>query len=88
MTVSIIDLHRLNAVTDNHESLASILEEVRRTSHGTASWQEVAAAQKKWRLRGLLLRAVSRPTAPVSFRWIEWAATDRNSGFALRLPGL
>ena len=34
MTVSILDLHCLNAVCDDHETVESITAEVRRSSHG------------------------------------------------------
>ncbi len=44
MTVSILDLHCLNAVTDDYEDVASIVDEVRRTSHGNVSREEVVAA--------------------------------------------
>jgi hypothetical protein len=54
MTVSILDLHCLNAVTDDHENLASILEEVRRTSHGNVSRQEVVASLEEMAASGLV----------------------------------
>ena len=44
MTVSILDLHCLNAVCDDYESLDSICEEVRRSSHGNVNRDEVADA--------------------------------------------
>jgi hypothetical protein len=54
MTVSILDLHCLNAVTDDYENVASILEEVRRTSHGNVSMSEVVAALEEMACAGLL----------------------------------
>ncbi len=42
MTVSILNLHCLNAVCDDYESLTAILEEVRRSSHGNVSLEEIA----------------------------------------------
>jgi hypothetical protein len=54
MTVSILDLHCLNAVTDDQESLASILEEVRRSSHGNVSWQEVVASLEEMAAAGFV----------------------------------
>jgi hypothetical protein len=44
VTVSILDLHCLNAVCDDYESLDSICEEVRRSSHGNVNRDEVADA--------------------------------------------
>lgn len=42
MTVSILDLHCLNAVCDDYENIESITAEVRRSSHGNVSSREVA----------------------------------------------
>jgi hypothetical protein len=42
MTVSILDLHCLNAVCDDYENIESITAEVRRSSHGNVSAHEVA----------------------------------------------
>ncbi len=61
MTVSILDLHCLNAVTDDHESLASILEEVRRTSHGNVSRQEVVASLEEMTAAGLVAAYALEP---------------------------
>ena len=47
MTVSILDLHCLNAVCDDYESLDSICEEVRRSSHGNVNLEEVADALRE-----------------------------------------
>ena len=52
--MSILDLHCLNAVTDDHESATSILEEVRRTSHGNVCWSEVVASLAEMTAAGLL----------------------------------
>jgi DNA-binding PadR family transcriptional regulator len=54
MTVSILDLHCLNAVTDDYENVASILEEVRRTSHGNVSASELVIALEEMANAGLL----------------------------------
>ena len=54
MTVSILGLHCLNAVADDYENLASILEEVRRTSHGNVTVDEVAAAVAEMVADGLV----------------------------------
>lgn len=54
MTVSILDLHCLNAVTDDHESLPAILDEVRRTSHGNVSRQDVVASLEEMAAGGLV----------------------------------
>jgi hypothetical protein len=54
MTVSILDLHCLNAVTDDYENVASILEEMRRASHGNVSAKEVVAALQEMAGTGLL----------------------------------
>ena len=54
MTVSILDLHCLNAVTDDHENLPAILEEVRRTSHGNVSRPEVVASLEEMAAGGLV----------------------------------
>lgn len=43
MRVSILDLHCLNAIADDHETAASILEDVRRSSHGNVDADDVAA---------------------------------------------
>jgi hypothetical protein len=42
VTVSILNLHCLNAVCDDYEDLSSVLEEVRRSSHGNVSFEEIA----------------------------------------------
>lgn len=42
MTVSILDLHCLNAVCDDYENIESITAEVRRSSHGNVTADEVA----------------------------------------------
>jgi hypothetical protein len=42
MTVSILDLHCLNAVCDDYENVESITAEVRRSSHGNVKADEVA----------------------------------------------
>ncbi len=54
MTVSILDLHCLNAVTDDYEDVASIIDEVRRTSHGNVSRGEVVAALVEMHAEGLV----------------------------------
>jgi hypothetical protein len=42
MTVSILDLHCLNAVCDDYEDVESITAEVRKSSHGNVSDIDVA----------------------------------------------
>lgn len=42
MTVSILDLHCLNAVCDDYENIESITAEVRRSSHSNVTADEVA----------------------------------------------
>lgn len=42
MTVSILDLHCLNAVCDDYENIESITVEVRRSSRGNVTADEVA----------------------------------------------
>jgi hypothetical protein len=42
MTVSILDLHCLNAVCDDYENVESITAEVRRSSHGNVCDSEIA----------------------------------------------
>ena len=61
MTVSILDLHCLSAVTDDQEGVASMLEEVRRTSHGNACWSEVVAALDEMAAAGLLAASSFEP---------------------------
>jgi len=41
MKVSILDLHCLNAIADDYETVASILEDVRRSSHGNVDATDV-----------------------------------------------
>ena len=43
MKVSLLDLHCLNAVADDLETAASILDDVRRSSHGRVDSADVAA---------------------------------------------
>ena len=43
MRVSILNLHCLNAIADDYESVASILEDVRRSSHGNVDAAEITA---------------------------------------------
>lgn len=43
MKVSILDLHCLNAIADDHETVASVLDDVRRSSHGNVTANDVAA---------------------------------------------
>ena len=47
MTVSILNLHCLNAVCDDYEGLPTILEEVRRSSHGNVSLEEIAESMSE-----------------------------------------
>jgi hypothetical protein len=42
VTVSMLSLHCLNAVCDDYEDLSSVLEDVRRSSHGNVSFEEIA----------------------------------------------
>lgn len=41
MTVSILNLHCLNAVCDDYENVESIRDEVRRSSHGNVTDREI-----------------------------------------------
>ena len=43
MRVSILNLHCLNAIADDYESAGSILEDVRRSSHGNVDAAEITA---------------------------------------------
>jgi hypothetical protein len=78
MTVSILDLHCLNAVTDDHESLASILEEVRRTSHGNVSRQEVVASLEEMVTAGLVAAYCLEPHGS-GFVSVDPAGADASS---------
>lgn len=42
MRVSILNLHCLNAISDDYETAASIVEDVRRSSHGNVDAAEIA----------------------------------------------
>jgi hypothetical protein len=42
MKVSILDLHCLNAVVDDYETIASIVDDVRRSSHGNIDAGDIA----------------------------------------------
>ena len=54
MTVSIMDLHCLNAVCDDYENVESITAEVRRSSHGNVGDTEVAECLSELAAAGLL----------------------------------
>lgn len=43
MKVSILDLHCLNAIADDHETVASVLDDVRRSSHGNVDANDITA---------------------------------------------
>lgn len=43
MRISILNLHCLNAIADDYETVASILEDVRRSSHGNVDATEISA---------------------------------------------
>ena len=53
MTVSILNLHCLNAVTDDHENLPSILEEVSAQAMETYLGKRLWPRSRKWRLADL-----------------------------------
>jgi len=78
MTVSILDLHCLNAVTDDHENLPAILEEVRRTSHGNVSRQEVVASLEEMAAGGLVAAYTLDPDRS-RFVAVEPSAQDASS---------
>ena len=54
MTVSILDLHCLNAVCDDYENVESITAEVRRSSHGNVGDTEVADCLSELAAAGLV----------------------------------
>lgn len=54
MTVSILNLHCLNAVCDDYENLAGITEEVRRSSHGNVGNAEIAECLTEMVAAGLI----------------------------------
>jgi hypothetical protein len=54
MTISILGLHCLNAVTDDYETAASIVEDVRRSSHGLVTTAEVTTALEEMLGEGLV----------------------------------
>jgi len=78
MTVSILDLHCLNAVTDDHESLPAILDEVRRTSHGNVSRQDVVASLEEMAAGGLVAAYAFDPDGS-RFVAVEPSAQDASS---------
>lgn len=43
MRLSILDLHCLNAMADDHETVASIAEDVRRSTHGKLDEADITA---------------------------------------------
>lgn len=71
MTVSIMDLHCLNAVCDDYENVESITAEVRRSSHGNVGDTEVADCLSELAAAGLVnvfhFNACSGRYEPVSF---------------------
>jgi hypothetical protein len=71
MTVSILDLHCLNAVCDDYENVESITAEVRRSSHGNVSDAEIAECLSELAAAGLVnvfhFDACSGRYEPVSF---------------------
>ncbi len=65
MTISILGLHCLNAVTDDYETAASIVEHVRRPSHGLVPTAEVTAALDVWNpSAGVRRRGACRSQTP------------------------
>ncbi len=53
MKVSILDLHCLNAIADDYETAASILDDVRRSSHGRIDAADVASCLAELVLDGM-----------------------------------
>ncbi|MFM9058017.1 MAG: hypothetical protein ACKOSQ_02630 [Planctomycetaceae bacterium] len=43
MRVSILNLHCLNAIADDYETVDSVIDDVRRSSHGNVNADEIAA---------------------------------------------
>jgi hypothetical protein len=60
--VSLLDLHCLNAVADDLETAASILDDVRRTSHADVDAADVAACLAKLVRDGMAEACVFDPT--------------------------
>ena len=54
MTVSILDLHCLNAVCDDYEDVESITAEVRKSSHGNVGDAEIAECLSELAAAGLI----------------------------------
>jgi len=54
MRVSILDLHCLNAIADDYETIASIVDDVRRTSHGNVNTDDVATCMTDLVRQGLV----------------------------------
>lgn len=92
MTVSSPDLPCLNAVMDDHEAVAPILEEVRRTSHGngliaTYSFDPAGRVPKPAPSAGPARRAPLRQRALLGSHHAQPRARTPYLPAALRLAG-
>lgn len=83
MTISILGLHCLNAVSDDYEPAASILEDVRAASHCDITPSEVMATINKMLAEGLIA-AFTRDPKTAAFILAD-ATTDRSSTILYRI---
>jgi hypothetical protein len=63
MKVSLLDLHCLNAVADDLETVTSVLDDVRRSSHGRVDAADVAACLAELVRDGMAEACVFDPAA-------------------------
>lgn len=82
MTISILLLHCLNAVSDDYEPAASILEDVRAASHCDITLGEVVATLDEMSAEGLIAAFTLNPKTAAFI--LADVTTDRSSTILYR----
>jgi DNA-binding PadR family transcriptional regulator len=73
MKVSLLNLHCLNALCDDRENVSSILYDVRHSTHGDISIDEVSGCLEELTAEGM----VSRAADEAGTEWFELTSKGR-----------
>lgn len=73
MKVSLLNLHCLNALCDDRETVSSILSDVRHSTHGDISIDEISGCLEELTAEGM----VSRAADEAGTEWFELTAKGR-----------
>jgi DNA-binding PadR family transcriptional regulator len=73
MKVSLLNLHCLNALCDDRETVSSILSDVRHSTHGDISIGEISGCLEELAAEGM----VSRVADAAGTEWFELTAKGR-----------